>query len=46
MGNDNQSPAHEKARRNFDQGKSPEQTRRGLNDQKRQETVKPVEKKK
>jgi len=39
------SPAHEKARRNFEQGKSPAQTRKDLNDQKRRETVKPVEKK-
>lgn len=40
--NDNTTPAYDKARRNFDSGKSPEQTRRDLNTQKRAETVKPV----
>lgn len=46
MSNDNSSAGHSKAKRNFDQGKSPEQTRKDLNDQKRQTTVKPVEPKK
>lgn len=40
------SPAHEKARRNYDSGKSPGQTRKDLDDQRRRETVKPVEPKK
>jgi len=40
------SPAHEKARRNFDEGKSPAQTRKDLDNQKRREAVKPVDPKK
>jgi len=46
MGNDNQSPAHDKARRNYDEGKSPAQTRKDLDTQKRREAVKPVDPKK
>jgi hypothetical protein len=44
-GNDNTSPGYDKARENFDKGKSPSETRKDLDDQKRQESVKPVEKK-
>ena len=44
-GNDNTSPGYDKARENFDKGKTPSETRRDLDDQKRQEQVKPVEKK-
>lgn len=45
-GNDNTSPGYDKARENFDKGKSPSETRRDLDNQKRQESVKPVEPKK
>ncbi len=41
--NDNTSPGYDKARENFDKGKSPSETRRDLDNQKRQEQVKPVE---
>jgi hypothetical protein len=44
--NDNTSPGYDKARENFDKGKSPSETRKDLDDQKRQESVKPVDPKK
>jgi hypothetical protein len=44
--NDNSSKGRDLAKRNFDQGKSPAQTRKDLGDQKRRETVKPVKPKK
>lgn len=44
--NDNTTPAHDKARRNYDSGKSPKQTRDDLDKQRRKETVKPVPPKK
>lgn len=43
---DKPSPAHEKAKRNFEQGKSPKQTRDDLDRQRREERIKPVEPKK
>lgn len=43
--NDNTSPAHDKARRNYDSGKSPEQTRRDLDAERRKQNIKPTEKK-
>lgn len=46
MSNDNQSPAHDKAEKNYSSGKSPAQTRKDLDDLRRREAVKPVEKKK
>lgn len=39
------SPAHKKARSNFDAGKSPKTTRDDLDRQRRQEQIKPVPKK-
>mgnify|MGYP000916816283 CR=1 FL=1 len=44
--NDNTSPAHDKARQNFERGKSPKQTRDDLSRQKAAEKVKPVDPKK
>lgn len=44
--NQNTSPAHDKARRNFDEGKSPKTTRDDLDRQRREERVKPAEPKK
>lgn len=44
--NDNQSPGHSKAEKNYSTGKSPAQTRQDLDTQRRRETVKPVEPKK
>jgi len=40
--NDNSSPARDTARKNFEQGKSPRQTRDDLSKQKAREQVKPV----
>ena len=40
--NDNPSPARDTARKNFEQGKSPRQTRNDLSKQKAREQVKPV----
>jgi hypothetical protein len=44
--NQNTSPGYDKARENFDKGKSPSETRKDLDNQKRQESVKPVDPKK
>ena len=44
--NDNSSPAHDTARKNFEQDKSPRQTRDDLSKQKAREQVKPVDPKK
>lgn len=41
--NDNQSPAHDRAEKNYSSGKSPVQTRKDLYDQYVRKTVKPVE---
>jgi hypothetical protein len=40
------SPAHERARKEFEKGKSPKQTRDTLDRERRQERVKPVDPKK
>lgn len=44
--NDNTSKGHDTARKNFEQGKSPKQTRDDLSRQKAKENVKPVDPKK
>jgi hypothetical protein len=42
--NDNTSPAYDKAKSNFDKGKSPATTRNDLDKQRREEKVKPAKK--